>query len=265
MTRDSATRTVPITRLRQRYLRLGKRGVSTGKRHEECEQLAGEVAPLLEEFLEAVHLMKSYGNRKEDFYPRGTRVSKRRKQGTVGVTDLLERGPVAVPELAPYVFQYLHREVNPLRTTHAGMVRGARAPWSGAGGLDYVGLLQGEPLTPILGEIKVGSDKDAYYAFVQLLTYLSELSSKAQFTRANRFLFRKRLVYPVRFDLHILLWDYNDRGQRGPVIDSTCRLAAAFKARLAAAVGASCTLRRVLCLRNPSGSFAGALNLVWSV
>ena len=91
-----------------------------------------------------------------------------------------------------------------------------------------------------------------------------ELSSKAQFTRANRFLFKRRLVYPARFDLHILLWDYNDRGQKGPIINDTCRLATAFKARLTAAVGASCTLGRVLCLKEPPGTFAGALDLVWS-
>ena len=268
MTRDSATRAVPITRLRQRYLRLGKRGVSTGRRHKECEQLAGEVTPLLDEFLEAVRELERYDSRSEGFDPGKGRLDpkeRKRNSGTVVVTNCLAAAhPISVPNLAPYEFEYLHREVNPLRTTRGKFVDGTPATRSGKGGIDYVALLDGRSPTPILGEIKFKSDKDAYYAFVQLLTYLSELSSKAQFTRANKFLFKCKLVYPVRFDLHILLWEYNDRGEKGPIIDSTYQLAVAFKARLTAAMGASCTLGRVLCLRNPPEAFAGTLNLVWS-
>jgi len=268
MTPDSTTRAVPITCLRKRYDRLGQTGVSTRERHNECTQLAREVTPLLDEFLDAVHDLESYDNRCEGFYPEEGRLDPKARKpdgGTGVVTDrLAAHHPVAVSKLVLYEFEYMHREVNPLRTTRGKFVDGTPATPTGKGGIDYVALLDGRSPTPILGEIKVGSDKDAYYAFVQLLTYLSELSSKAQITRANKFLFNSRLVDPVRFDLHIMLWNYNDRGQKGPIIDATCRLAATFKARLAAAVGASSTLGQVLCLRDPPGTFAGALDLVWS-
>ena len=264
MTPKTGRRIVPFTRLRKRYKRLGQTKVSTQHRREECDQqLAADAKPLVDEFREAVDLMESYDNRGEPFFPKTGRVEKTVKEGTVEVTRLLKQARlVDVREMESYSFKYVEREVNPLRTTRGDFFDGTR---SSAGGIDYVGLLQGNPPTPILGEIKARSDKDAYYAFVQLLTYLSELSSEAQFTRANEVLFERRLVYPVRFDLHILLWKYNDRGQRGPIIKSTCQLARAFKERLTAAMGASCTLGRVLCLRNPTGTFAGALNLVWSV
>lgn len=260
MTQDCKRRSVPLTGLRRHYQRLEK--MSTQKRLEECDRLAAEVKPLVDEFLEALNEMNCYDNREEPFFPENGRVEAPDKRGTVDITRFLkEAGSVVVAGLPEYSFEYVEREVNPVRTTRGEFVDGTR---SAAGGIDYVAVFHAEPPTPILGEIKLGSDKDAYYAFVQLLTYLSELSSKAQLARANRFLFRDRLVYPVRFDLHILLWDYNDRGQREPVINSTCRLAAAFKDRLTATVGASRTLRRVLCLKNRPGTFAGALDLVWS-
>ncbi|MFZ1058099.1 MAG: hypothetical protein WAP47_02785 [Candidatus Rokuibacteriota bacterium] len=261
MTQDRKRRPVPLTGLRRHYHRLEER--STQERLQECNRLAANVKLLVNRFLKALDKMKSYHNRGEPFFPETGRVKEPVKRGTVDVTRLLkEAGSVVVRETPPYSFQYVEREVNPLRTTRGDFVDGTR---SAAGGIDYVGLLQGELPTPILGEIKVGSDKDAYYAFVQLLTYLSELSSTAQFTRANRFLFKGRLVYPVRFDLHILLWDYNDKGKdKRQIIESTRRLAEAFKTKLTDAGGASCTLRRVLCLRNPPGTFGGELDLVWS-
>jgi len=137
MTRDSAMRAVPITRLRKRYDRLGKPGVSTRDRHKECARLADEVTPLLDEFLAAVHDLESYDNRCEGFYPGEGRLNPRerkREGGTGVVTDrLAAHHRVAVPKLAPYEFEYLHREVNPLRTTRGRFVDGTPATRSGKG------------------------------------------------------------------------------------------------------------------------------------
>src|SRR5437867_1755115 len=144
---DASLRAVPITRLRQRYRRLGQRGVSTRQRHEECDQLTTEVTPLLCEFLEAVHLMERYDNRREGFYPSKGRLSsedRHRDAGTVVVTNRLRKGPVVVPALAPYVFRYLQREVNPLRTTRGRFVDGTPATRSGKGGIDYLALLEAD-------------------------------------------------------------------------------------------------------------------------
>lgn len=268
-TPGAASRTVPITGLRNHYLRIGRPGVSTRKRLEECDQLAADATPLLDEFLDAVRELEIYDNRKEGFYPRKGRLDpqdRRRDKGTTDVTECLRRGPVTVRGVdAPYEFTYLHREVNPLRTTRGKFVDGTAATRSGKGGIDYVALLAGSPPSPILGEIKFGGDKDVYYAFVQLLTYLSEISSVAQAERANKFLFEGKLVVPSRFDVHILLWDYNDRGNdKKKIIESTRRLATAFKAGLTASVGARHPLGRVLCLRPTTQEFAGSLDLVWS-
>src|SRR5437879_4060573 len=101
MTRDSTMRAVPITRLRKRYDRLGKPRVSTRERHKECTQLAAEVTPLLDEFLDAVHDLDSYDNRCEGFYHEEGRLdpkARKRDGGTGVVTErLAAHHPVAVP------------------------------------------------------------------------------------------------------------------------------------------------------------------------
>src|SRR5215218_2183217 len=65
--------------------------------------------------------------------------------------------------------------------------------------------------------------------------YLSEMATKNQVARASRHgEFGLPLTFPQPFDLHILLVDFNDRGEKGPLVDLTRRLATAFKSRLAA-------------------------------
>jgi hypothetical protein len=261
-----STRVVPITKLRRRYQRLGQRGVSTKHRHQECGALCADATQLVEEFQEAIREMQVYDNRKEGFYPGKGRLNpedRDRDEGTVIVTDRLASGLVSIPKLKSYAFTYLHREVNPLRTTRGTFSDGLPATRTGKGGLDYVAMLDGSLSTPILGEIKAGSDKDPYYAFVQLLTYLSELSTEAQFERANKHLFNGKLAYPARFDLHILLADFNDRGERGPIIESTRRLVKRFRAQLSSQEK-SPALGRVLCLTTTMRSFQGTLDLLWA-
>jgi hypothetical protein len=259
-----ADRVVPITQLRRRYIRLKSPGVSTEQRQRECGALVADAAPLVCEFVSAIGDWRTYDNRLEDFYPRkGRRIPKSR--GAVVVTDLLSKnGPLSVPALQPYAFRYLHREVSPFRTTRGHFDDGTLASRSGLGGIDYVALLEAQPAVPILGEIKVGGDADAYYAFVQLLTYLSELSSEAQTARASQLLFDGVVGFPARYDLHILLADYNDRGKKGPLVEATRSLVARFRAALSS-TQAPQVLGRVLCLRMNTKAFTGSLDLLWCV
>lgn len=160
---------------------------------------------------------------------------------------------------ADYQFTYLNRQLPPLRREGAG------EPTSGAGGIDYTA--RSGP-RPVLGEVKRESDQNPFYALVQLLTYLSEMATEKQVARATQHEeFGLSLAFPQPFDLHILLADFNDRGEKGPLIDLTRRLAAAFKTRLAIyPVPAAAVVGTVMCLRLDSGAFADRyVDCVWHV
>ncbi len=73
-----------------------------------------------------------------------------------------------------------------LLTHHDGTYsHGGKATSTGRGGIDYVARTRGATPIPIVGEIKVGSDKDPLYTLIQLLAYVSELCSDAQAARAR--------------------------------------------------------------------------------
>lgn len=160
-----------------------------------------------------------------------------------------------------YRFTYMNRELSPLR------IEKANQPSSGAGGIDYIGRTKGRP---ILGEIKVDNDANPFYAFVQLLTYLSELATPHQIQRANRHKeFGLELGVPQAFDLHILLADFNDRGEKGELIEPTKRLAEQFKERLHARhPEAAAYVGNILCIGMNSHAFAESntanLKCIWA-
>ncbi len=247
-------RTIEMTKLRKRYHQL--KNANTQIRKDECKNLLQSPKRLVDEFIEAIGQVALFDNCDEGFYPNESkRTSKPQLRGAAFLERVLFT-PVSVASCTDYKFRILHREVSPARATNAG----ARA--SGAGGIDYIALREGELLVPILGEVKVANDTDPYYAFVQLLTYLSEMSSKSQFLRANRFLFDNRLSIPLLYDLHILLVDYNDRGKKGPIISLVQDLACAFKNELTLQ-GKQNLLGQVFCLKANTATFAGSLETIW--
>ena len=145
-----------------------------------------------------------------------------------------------------YSFHYVGRQVPPFRQERAG------APRSGAGGIDYTAVA-GE--TPVLGEIKRSGDHNAFYAFIQLLTYLSEMATPNQVARATQHKeFGVALEYPQPFDLHILLTDLNPRSGTLELINRTQDLADAFRKGLGKAEKG--VLGKVLCLQMESAHFA---------
>lgn len=111
------------------------------------------------------------------------------------------------PELG---FEYIEREVSPL-TTKGGVYyeNGKSGKSSGSGGLDFIGWNIKNNL-PVLGEIKVKDDENPFYAIIQLLTYLSELSTPNQIKRINYTdLFTGHKNIKGQFYLYILLSNYN--------------------------------------------------------
>jgi len=96
------------------------------------------------------------------------------------ISVLQKRNPEIHVDDSDYNFKYIQREVPTCRTPKTEFEAGIKK--SGAGGIDFIGFNVNDKL-PILGEIKVKSDKNAFYALIQLLMYLSELSTPSQIER----------------------------------------------------------------------------------
>lgn len=148
-------------------------------------------------------------------------------KGTVSVTNHLKRRElIQVDRLGRnYCLRYLQREVPHLRKM--GVEKRRNKAW-----IDYVGEAQG---SPVVGEIKCRDDQNSFYAFVQLLTYLSELATPNQVERAEKEkLFGSECQDYSKFDLHILLVDRNEASKRYETIEPTRELATKFRESLAA-------------------------------
>jgi hypothetical protein len=145
-----------------------------------------------------------------------------------------------------YSFHYVNRQVPPFRQEGAG------APRSAAGGIDYTAVAG---KTPVLGEIKRSGDKNAFYAFIQLLLYLSEMATANQVARATKHKeFGVVLKHPQPFDLHILLTDLNPRSETLDLIKKTRDLANTFRESLGKEDKG--VLGKILCMQMESAHFA---------
>lgn len=160
-------------------------------------------------------------------------------------------------DTGPYMFMYLGREFSPLRHLNLGWV-------------DYFAKTD---CVPVLGEVKCNDDQNPFYAFIQLLTYLSEMATPNQITRATTHgELQIDVNFPQKFDLHILLVDhqaFNPKSKRHQLIESTRRLAKQFKCELVNQFPpATDVVGNVLCLRMNPESFndddAVSLDCIWA-
>lgn len=262
------------TRLRSFYELL--KNFSTETQSQMCDDIlrganSASKAWLANEFVAALNANAGYDNVEQPFL--GAQAVQQRaavtheSPGDNRIVYLLSTKPfvriIAEDTTEIARFRYADRQIAPKRTALAN------APYSGAGGIDYLGYgAAPSPLRPIIGEIKVDGDQNAFYALVQLLTYLSELATTKQIQRANRHnLFRGPIGEAPQFDLHILLADFNDQGKKGPIIDKTRRIAEGFKARLARVPSAASQFGDILCLKMDTDNFAkdgeDRLRLIW--
>jgi hypothetical protein len=263
------------TQLRNLYELL--KHFSTSTHQSMCEdclrklKASGPGLTLAEWFNDALAENASFSNEGQPFLNAQSRENRKPigpdSKGGERIVYLLSSKEVEVAGLPyPYRFCCTNRELPPLRQEGAG------DPTSGAGGIDYTARTTTNPVRPVLGEIKVGNDENPFYALIQLLTYLSEMASANQIARAvnHKELGDLPLEFPQPFDLHILLADFNDRGDKGPLIDLTYSLVSSFKSRLADRYKeAAKVVGSVLCLRMNTAAFAtnqaSMLECIWTV
>lgn len=250
------------TFLRELYEVLGC--FSTATHASMCNDLLGQLTAkggdnLAAYFADALDANKTFNQIEQPFIPD----NRSTKAGTNPVAGVLAKASpltVTTPSAAPYEFTFLHREVPHLRAA-------TQAEQHGKGWIDYVARTRERP---ILGEIKWKDDKNPFYAFVQLLTYLSEIATPDQIARSVRHdLFGQDLPPISAFDLHIVLANFNDRGEKGKLIGPTQQLASAFRRRLLSdhPATAAC-LGQILCISariNVEGQEVTELKCNWMV
>jgi hypothetical protein len=210
------------TELRNVYEKLADLSTATHQRM--CNELldgltATKGASLADWFVDAINANSCFEQIGVPFIPVG-RESKVGRNPVVKVMSKASPLSVATPDGRGYEFSFLQREVPHLRA-RTKQEQEAKA-W-----IDYIARCDDQP---ILGEIKWKDDENPFYAFIQLLTYLSEMATKNQIERAIRqSLFGADLERIDSFDLHIFLSNFNDRGEKGKLIEPTHQLATAFK------------------------------------
>lgn len=184
---------VPSTKLRALYESLTSLHLSTATQNRIMQDLLvkDNHKGLVKLFEESYEHIKTYDNINEPI------INLNAKRKPIQVTTSIKSTNDVISHfqsnnkkvcVAPsiYDFEYIEREVSPLRTTNAIYENQLSARRSGTGGIDFIGWNTSRNL-PVLGEIKVKDDQNPFYALIQLLTYLSEISTPNQIDRINNF------------------------------------------------------------------------------
>ena len=122
------------------------------------------------------------------------------------------------------------REIDPRRATLSKYESGLSAKGTGVGGIDFLAWDQ-ELNLPFIGEVKTSTDKDAFYALIQVLMYFSELSTQNQIERANIYnLFgeNKKMKRNQKFSLGIIFSDYSSRNDANTDILDNAKIIAKY-------------------------------------
>ena len=202
-------RVIPTTKLRNFYSLL--RDLTTSTQLEILNDFSGKkLKRLVKIYNESKVHFSRYNNVDEPFISnvkRGDLPNKVSKiKNTNDITSLLEQKNKTnnkVLSNSNFDFRYINREVSTIRTSRSEFDTGKSAKSSGLGGLDFIGISTNN--IPILGEIKVNNDEDPFFALIQLLTYLSELTTQNQIKRINKHkLFGINIDDDSKFYLYIM-------------------------------------------------------------
>jgi hypothetical protein len=204
-------------------LYTGLHGTSQGDQITEAGKLVAEPQRVARAFAEERRRFESFAVN-EPFYPAGTRkplpehVSESRR--TPQLAALLWRPPVwdvvGHPELG---FRYVDREIATSRTTKGS---DGKRPLS----VDLL-LANADDRTPIVGELKLGGDQNAFYALIQGLVHAARLASPKQLERLRRFYadhFAREQPSGV-VDLYVVLRDAPTAGTRPKLLELANTLA----------------------------------------
>jgi hypothetical protein len=229
-------RIIPKTKLRYFYQSLRSSEFNQVHRQVKiCDNLIRNPDCLISLYADACNDFSRYSNVEEPFVPEeDKRKPLKRTKRVVKTENLLalfeiQRGLKVVRNSA-LDFKYIEREINPLRTTKTIFETGVSGRRSGIGGLDFIGI--NNEHNPVLGEVKIRTDENVFFAFIQLLTYCSELFTNNQIKRIiGHSVFGEHKIKPSCC-LYIALYECNPKSATYPLIEKTLKLAKSFKALL---------------------------------
>lgn len=163
---------IPETPILRRYLELKEQG---GEPVLLDKARAADAATLAREFEESVERFERYDN-PEPFHARG-RLSQTAGKPKDRIAELLRTSPLEVEGLG--TLEYVDYEIVAARTTgeFSHERQGAKLVRN-----DFL-LRRGE--TPVVAELKTATDRDAYYALVQLLACGAQLATANQRRRLH--------------------------------------------------------------------------------
>ena len=129
---------------------------------------------------------------------------------------------------------YVDREIDPRRMTKAKYESGVSGKSSGIGGIDLIAWDKIKR-SPFLGEIKTRTDKNAFLALIQVLTYFIEFSTENQIERCEKHSFfsvddKKLKVNYKKFELGVVFADFNKNSKtQMQILNETKELAKYLK------------------------------------
>ena len=264
-------RIIPKTKLRYFYQSLtGSEFNPVHRQVNICDNLILYPDCLVRLYVDACNDFGRYSNVGEPFVPEeDKRKPLKQTKRVVKTENLLARfeiqGGLKVVKNSALDFEYIEREVSPLRTTKTIFETGIRGTRSGVGGLDFIGI--NKKNNPVLGEVKIRDDKNAFYAFIQLLTYYSELFTKNQIKRINSCsLFGERKIKSP-CNLYIVLYKHNLKSATHQLIEKTKELAEKFKELLKTKENLSSFQRvgYIACLETIIGEREVSFKEIWKV
>ena len=134
--------------------------------------------------------------------------------------QLVNRDCLVADPHADLSFAYVDREIFPGRTKGVARMRKRTA--------DLL-LVNVEDRLPIVGEVKIRSDRPTYFAFVQALMHAAELVSETQRRRLEREYNEARFAWPGDgpfIDVYLIAYEPPERGEfRGRSTEATERMA----------------------------------------
>lgn len=167
----------------------GEKAATQAKRLKQAAELALDPMAVAEMFQRDVERFEPYDLRNERFHSgakdRDTRDFARSSKTRMVAEAMMEVGEkaVTVPGRDELSFTYVDREVVSARTPGGVMrtVAGEERPPKTAPQLDL--LLAGHNGLPIAAELKVGDDRDPFYALIQALAHAAMLVTPNQLAR----------------------------------------------------------------------------------
>lgn len=167
-----------------------------------------------------------------------------------GLLKKVESGRCVIRDHDDFNFDFVDYEVNPHRTTGSFYETGRSGRSSGSGGMDLL-LANHVDQFPIVGEVKVATDKDPFFALVQALMYAVELTTESQRIRLNS-AYGNQLRFPNAgpfVDLYLVLVSYPTDDTRKKLLKLTSQLGESL---LVSGLSTSELVRRIVCIETDS-------------